>query len=200
MGDNPVICGKLSCPPPRIHIRCQSVIGCIHLHGQKRGMAEEKWGLSTSRTGIPLQRHKTVHLRHLTECFPKSLHEARPRSKATKKKRKASIPPSAQRMLTTHASKKDLCKMDLQGFRQDDYSVAANLVNSFQHLLKSCDADWQLEFSPLPHLLSQTDSLLQMVQQLKCLPTTHTHANAPTVRSSWFLSPKARSRYKQPLW
>lgn len=25
-------------------------------------------------------------------------------------------------------------------------------------------------------------------------------ANAPTVRSSWFLSPKARSRYKQPLW
>lgn len=95
---------------------------------------------------------------------------AKPRKKK-KTKRKASIPPSAQRMLTTQASKKDLCKMDLQGFRQDDYSAAANLVNSFQHLLKSCDADWQLQFSPLPHLLSQTDSLLQMVQQLKCLQT-----------------------------
>lgn len=90
---------------------------------------------------------------------------------STKPDRAAKPPPSAQRMLTTHASKKDLCKMDLQGFRQDDYSAAANLVNSFQHLLKSCDADWQLEFSPLPHLLSQTDSLLQMVQQLKCLQT-----------------------------
>lgn len=46
----------------------------MHLRGQKRGMAEEKWDLSTSRTGIPLQRHKTVYLRHLMECFPKSLH------------------------------------------------------------------------------------------------------------------------------
>lgn len=197
MWDNPVICGKLSCPPPRIHIRCQSVIACIHLHGQKRGMAEEKWGLSTSRTGIPLQRHKTVHLRHLTECFPKSLHEARPQQSHEKKKktkRKASIPPTAQRMLTT-------------GSLQDGYTRFQTrwlfcCCHSGKFLPTSAEEMWcrltTRIFTFAPFIVP--DSLLQMVQQFKCLPTTHTRANAPTVRSSWFLSPKARSRYKQPLW
>lgn len=48
----------------------------MDLHGQKRGMAKEKWGLSTSRTEIPLQRHKTVTVtlgQHDTEYYTNDL-------------------------------------------------------------------------------------------------------------------------------
>lgn len=44
----------------------------LNLHGQKRGMAEGKSGLSTSRTEIPLHRHKTVTVtlgQHDTEYY-----------------------------------------------------------------------------------------------------------------------------------
>lgn len=197
MGDNPVICGKLSCPPPRIHIRCQSVIGCIHLHGQKRGMAEEKWGLSTSRTGIPLQRHKTVHLRHLTECFPKSLHEARPRSKATKKKedKKKSLHPS---ICTKDADNPGFKKGSLQdGSTRFQTRWLFSCCQSGKFLPTSaeelrCRLTTRIfTFAPfiVPDRLTAADGA-----------TVKMPANAPTVRSSWFLSPKARSRYKQPLW
>lgn len=43
----------------------------VHLRGRRRGLVEEKWGLSTSRTGIPLQGHETVTVtlgQHDTEC------------------------------------------------------------------------------------------------------------------------------------
>lgn len=36
--------------------------------------------------------------------------------------------------------------------------------------------------------------------RVQAIKMTTTENSLPTVRSSWFLSPKARSRYKQPLW
>lgn len=108
------------------------------------------------------------------------------RSKATKKKRRQKEkPPSLQ--LHKGCWQPDLCKMDLQGFRQDDYSAAATLVNSFQHLLKRCDADWQLEFSPLPHLLSQTHCCRWCNSSNACLPHTHVQTHPLWGPADFFL-------------
>lgn len=50
--------------------------------------------------------------------------------------------------------------------------------------------------SPLPHF-PHPDMMLQMTQTTEMVLIKN---SSPTVRSSWFLSPKARSLYKQPLW
>lgn len=50
--------------------------------------------------------------------------------------------------------------------------------------------------SPIPHF-PHPDMMLQMTQTTEMVIIKN---SLPTVRSSWFLSPKARSLYKQPLW
>lgn len=50
--------------------------------------------------------------------------------------------------------------------------------------------------SPFPHF-PHPDMMLQMTQTTEMVIIKN---SLPTVRSSWFLSPKARSLYKQPLW
>lgn len=50
--------------------------------------------------------------------------------------------------------------------------------------------------SPFPHF-PHPDVMLQMTQTTEMVIIKN---SLPTVRSSWFLSPKARSLYKQPLW
>lgn len=49
---------------------------------------------------------------------------------------------------------------------------------------------------PSPHF-PHPDMMLQMTQTTEMVIIKN---SLPTVRSSWFLSPKARSLYKQPLW
>lgn len=125
-----------------------------NLRGQKREKAKEKWVLSTSRTGILLQRqswHADVSV------------------------------------ISTQPS--DI-RADLKRTAQGGYTRVT------RHLHCSADVCSCHCVSPLPHFFFWACSCLK---RLKWLPPEIAYYS-PTVRSSWFLSPKARSRYKQPLW
>lgn len=72
--------------------------------------------------------------------------------------------------------------------------------NYSRHL---CGSTLMLTAASISHLYPIfPDMALQMAQEFKRLKwlAPEIAYNVPTVRSSWFLSPRARSLYKQPLW
>lgn len=116
------------------------------------------------------------------------------------------------------AQKQKSCNSDLETtwhriLHEQLTAVSANNLTLEKQIHRSLNSSYPWHLCPstlmlttisISHLypIFSSDMLLQMAREfkwLRWLPPKIAY-NSPTVRSSWFLSPKARSLYKQPLW